>query len=84
MKKNIFKVALVAVFALIAGWNVYNSQKEDAMSDIALADVEALAATEIRCTSVVGTLFYCVPNMMLACYCDGARPGRGYERTTRP
>ncbi len=44
MKKNILKVTLVAAFALIAGYNVYTSQKSDVeMSDLALANVEALA-----------------------------------------
>jgi hypothetical protein len=43
MKKNILKATLVAAFGLIAGFNVYNSQKSDVMSDLALANVEALA-----------------------------------------
>lgn len=46
MKKNILKVTLVAVFALIAGFNVYDSQKPDIISDLALANVEALAYYE--------------------------------------
>ena len=44
MKKNILKATLVAAFALIAGFNVYNSQKSDVMSELALANVEALAS----------------------------------------
>ena len=43
MKKNILKVSLVAAFALFAGYNVYSSQKSDVISDLALANVEALA-----------------------------------------
>ena len=43
MKKNILKVTVVAAFALVAGFNVYNSQKSDVMSELALANVEALA-----------------------------------------
>ena len=46
MKKNILKATLVAAFALIAGFNVYNAQKSDVMSDLALANVEALARYE--------------------------------------
>ena len=46
MKKNILKATLVAAFGLIAGFNVYNSQKSDAMSELALANVEALARGE--------------------------------------
>ena len=44
MKKKILKVTLVAAFALIAGFNVYNAQQSDVMSDLALANVEALAS----------------------------------------
>ncbi|WP_455665273.1 NVEALA domain-containing protein [Phocaeicola sp.] len=46
MKKNILKVSLVAAFALFAGYNVYSSQKSDVMSDLALANMEALADPE--------------------------------------
>ena len=46
MKKNILKVSLVAAFALFAGYNVYSSQKSDVMSDLVLANVEALASSE--------------------------------------
>ena len=45
-KKNILKATLVAAFGLIAGFNVYNSQKSDVMSELALANVEALASGE--------------------------------------
>ncbi|WP_278700661.1 NVEALA domain-containing protein [Phocaeicola sartorii] len=43
MKKKILKATIVASFALIAGMNVYNAQKSDVMSGLALANVEALA-----------------------------------------
>ena len=46
MKKNILKATLVVAFALIAGMNVYNAQQSDVMSDLALANVEALAGSE--------------------------------------
>ena len=46
MKKNILKTTLVAAFALLAGYNVYNSQKSDMMSELVLANVEALADGE--------------------------------------
>ena len=46
MKGKILKVTIVAAFALIAGFNVYNVQKSDVMSDLALANVEALAGGE--------------------------------------
>ena len=47
MNKNIRAVMMVAAIALIAGVNVFNSQRAIAMSDIALANVEALAEGEI-------------------------------------
>ncbi len=43
MKKNIVKVALVAVVGLVAGINVFNAQKSEVLSDVAMANVEALA-----------------------------------------
>ena len=42
MKKNIIRAALFAVFAFVAGYGVYTSQKETAMSDLAMANVEAI------------------------------------------
>ena len=46
MKRNMIKAALLAVFAFVAGYGVYTSQKETAMSDLAMANVEALASGE--------------------------------------
>ena len=46
MNKTIMKVAFVAAIALIAGINVYNAQKTVTLSDIAMENVEALAADE--------------------------------------
>ena len=46
MKKNMVKVALVAVVGLIAGINVFNAQKLDVLSDVAMANVEALAQVQ--------------------------------------
>ena len=64
MKKNILKATLVAAFALIAGYNVYSSQKAEGMSELALANVEALASEEgggnhITCYSGSGSSFLC-------------------------
>lgn len=44
--KNFVKIGFVAVFAAIAGYGVYTSQKSELMSDLALANVEALAQSE--------------------------------------
>lgn len=46
MKKHIFKIGVFVAVALVAGYNVYSSQKSDDMSDMALANVEALAVPE--------------------------------------
>lgn len=55
MNKKILKVTIVAIFALIAGTNVYNALKPEPMSDIALANVEALANIE----GGGGTIYCC-------------------------
>ena len=41
--KKFMKIAFVAAFAAIAGYGVYANQKTDVMSDLALANIEALA-----------------------------------------
>ena len=56
MKKNILKATLVVAFALIAGMNVYNAQQSDVMSDLALANVEALASGESSTTNRYQTM----------------------------
>lgn len=47
MKKNILKATLVTAFALVAGYNVYISQKVNTVSNLALVNMEALACTEL-------------------------------------
>ena len=44
--KKFMKIAFVAAFVAVAGYGVYASQKSDIMSDLALANVEALAQSE--------------------------------------
>ena len=67
MKKNILKVAFVAAIALVSGVNVFNSHKNVALSDVALANVEALSMDE-RDLCPNG----CLPNGD-GCYCNGWR-----------
>ena len=43
MKKNIVKVAFVAAIAMAYGLNMFNSQKSETLSEVVLANVEALA-----------------------------------------
>lgn len=82
MKKSVFKFLFVAAFTMATSYNVYSSQQDARMSDLALANVEALATPEtIRCTVLGSTVFYCKYNMMMSCYCDGARPGSGYIKS---
>ncbi len=52
MKKKIFAILIVAVVAVFAGYNVYQSQKGEMMSDLMLANVEALARGEGSVTCV--------------------------------
>ena len=46
MKTNLLKVAFVAAIALVSGLNVFKAQKSEILSDVALANVEALAQNE--------------------------------------
>ncbi|WP_290095597.1 NVEALA domain-containing protein, partial [Bacteroides acidifaciens] len=46
MRKKIMKAAFVAAFAAVAGYGVYMNQRTEAMSDLMLANVEALASGE--------------------------------------
>ena len=46
MNKKVLKVALVAAIAMVSAINVFNAQKSEMLSDIALANVEALAGEE--------------------------------------
>lgn len=45
--KKFVKLAFVAAFVAIAGYGVYANQKSDLMSDLVLANVEALAGDEL-------------------------------------
>ena len=49
--KKIIKLAMVTVVAAVVGMGIYSSQKADVASDIALANVEALAQGEV----IIGT-----------------------------
>ena len=46
MKKNLIKMMLAAIVVVASGVNIYNSQKESSISDIVLANVDALADGE--------------------------------------
>ena len=44
--KNILKVAFVAAIAVATGIQVFNAQKTEALPEVAMANVEALAADD--------------------------------------
>ena len=46
MKKKLFSVLAVVAIVTVAGYNVYNAKSEVKLSDLALANVEALANGE--------------------------------------
>jgi hypothetical protein len=46
MNRKILYLGAVAAIAVAAGWNVMQSQNEVALSDVALANVDALAVGE--------------------------------------
>lgn len=46
MKSKMIKVAVVVAIAMVAGINVFNAQKPEALSDVAMENVEALAGDE--------------------------------------
>ncbi len=49
--KTLFKFAFVAAIVVVVGYNVYKSQSVmNGMSEMALANVEALASTECNYT----------------------------------
>ncbi len=46
MKRKFVKISFVVAIAMIGGINVFNVQKLEALSDVGLANVEALASME--------------------------------------
>jgi hypothetical protein len=67
MKKKVFYGSAVLVIAAVAAWNVnLNSQSND-LSDISLANVEALAEESDECPNGC----YCNGD---GCYCNGWWP----------
>ena len=64
MKSNLIKVAFVVAIAMVGGINVFNAQKSETLSDVALANVEALAndegsrCDERQCKSALSTCYY--------------------------
>ena len=61
--KKVIKLAFVAVFVAVAGYGVYANQTSDAISDLALANVDALAQGESG-----GGGSYCCAPYSIVCY----------------
>ena len=47
MKRKVMTTAFVVAIAIVSGINVFNAQKPAVLSDVALENVEALAAGEV-------------------------------------
>lgn len=58
MKKKIVGVIAVVAIAAMAGYNVYSSQNDGKLSDLALANVEALASGESDYDSKIWERYY--------------------------
>lgn len=62
MKKKIFGAVLITVVAVAAGWNFNQIKNEMELSDLALANMEALARNEstssLSCEGWLGTCKY--------------------------
>ena len=60
MNKKFLKVTFVAAITLVSGINVFNSHKTEMLSDVVLANVEALANPEIfigvPCAEVINSV----------------------------
>ena len=69
--KNIMRITMVAAFALFAGYNMYQSNsKTEGMSELMLANVEALAGGENGSFNCRWDSSYtiCYPNGSQLCY----------------
>lgn len=65
MKKLSLKVAVVVAFVAVAGYGVYSSQKSNTtMSELALANVEALASGEGTSSDCS---YYCIQDNSCTC-----------------
>ena len=72
MKSKILKIVFVAAVAMVGGINVFNAQKFEALSDVALANVEALAGgdDDWYCVGEYGICYSDLEGMILGHYHD--------------
>lgn len=65
MRKRVICIAVIAAFALIGGWNIYQNQTSTTLSDVALSNIEALTGGE-------GSSFGCKSTTRdIVCYYSG-------------
>lgn len=65
MKSNFMKVAFAIAIVMLGGTNVYNAHTCETLSDVALANVEALAEEEkhdVDCSKEGGECTITAPN----------------------
>lgn len=68
MKKNLIKAIFVVVIVMVSGINMFSSQKSETLSEVALANVEALAAdvdVDVCETIVINVMDGCVEEYMM-------------------
>ena len=65
MGKKILTAMIVAVVAVVAGYNIYVSQKDITLSELALANIEALASSGEGFQSDCNT--YCMTSYFDTC-----------------
>ena len=68
MKKSVFKFVFSSAFVLAVVYSIYASQQNAEMSDLALANVEALANCE-NSTSYTGAREYQAENRCICLHC---------------
>ena len=78
MNKKLIRLAFAAAFVAIAGYGIYANQKTDSMSELMLANVEALANDE---TLSGDCDTYCEPDNSYTCFIIW---GEGIDGVTCP
>lgn len=84
--KNFLKYVFAAIFAVVTGYSIYASQKPDVMSELALANVEALASSgeggdgENQCYQVYTPAdWFHSDQIFVDCYTCTQKKGRNFD-----
>ena len=89
MKKRILKIVFASAFVLVAGYSVYASQQKVEMSDLAMANVEALADGELvqgenQCYQVFTPAdWFHKDQVFVDCYTCTQKKGRNFDISRR-